>query len=278
MYQLIVEKLGQILSWIPPLFLFSFVMIIGAYVFWKGCSETRKNSSSIFDIFALSSFFGLVVGRISHIVSNWASFSSFIWYWLPYEKYGDEVFLFRVLPWRFLIIWDWGIDIFIMFLGFLMASTFIVVIIKKWKWSHLFPTLFFTIQIMLAITFFLVGLLIKNNDWIVQGGVMIILPFTLFLLKNSVKKIMIGKKENKVLVILDIFFIFLTTIYIAYIYLSTDINYIETGGVYLLLLWTFLGIIYYISGSKKGNVTIEKVSSVRIVSPIDINQPIKLSK
>lgn len=278
MYQLLIEKIGQVLSGINPLFLFSFVISVGLYVFWKGCIESRKNNSSIFDIFTISSTLGLVTGRIGYIISNWSDFSSYIWYWLPYERYGEEMFLFRVLPWRFFRVWDWGIDILLMFVGFLAVATIAVVFVKKWKWSHLFPTLFFTAQIMLAISFFLLGASTDNNAWVIQGTVMILLPLTLYFLANSVKKIMIGKKERKVLVILDIFFIALTMIYIAHSYLSTEINPVERSGIYFFSIWTVLGIIFFIMDSKKGKVTIEKVSSVRIVSSIDINQPIKLSK
>lgn len=278
MYQLLIEKIGQVLSGIHPLFLFSFVISIGLYVFWKGCTESRKNNSSIFDIFTISSTLGLVIGRVGYIISNWSDFSSYIWYWLPYEKYGEEMFFFRVLPWRFFRVWDWGIDILLMFVGFLGIATIAVVFVKKWKWSHLFPTLFFTAQIMLAISFFLLGASINNNAWVIQGTVMILLPLTLYFLVNSVKKIMIGKKERKVLVILDIFFISLTMIYIAHSYLSTEITSVERVGIYFFSVWTVLGIIFFIMNSRKGKVTIEKVSSVRIVSSIDINQPIKLSK
>ena len=89
---------------------------------------------------------------------------------------------------------------------------------------------------------------------------------------------MIGKKEIRVLAILDVVFIILTVTYIAYTYLMIDINNIEKGGVITFVVWTVLGTIFYLAGLKKDNVTIEKVSSVRIVSPIDVNQPIKLSK
>ncbi len=278
MYLAVLEKLQEILNSVNPFFLFVIVLLFGLYVFWRGCTETRKNPSSIFDVFIISLFLGLVLGRISHIITNWSRFASSIWYWLPYERYGGETHLFRVLPWRFLRIWDWGIDILAMFVGFLLVATLWVLLVKKWKWSHMFTTIFFTAQIMLAMSFVLLGGAIGNEQWIVQGTVMFLLPAVLFFLKNSVKRIMIGKKEIRVLAILDVVFIILTVTYIAYTYLMIDINNIEKGGVITFVVWTVLGTIFYLAGLKKDNVTIEKVSSVRIVSPIDVNQPIKLSK
>ena len=142
----------------------------------------------------------------------------------------------------------------------------------------MFTTIFFTAQVMLSISFVLLGGATGNEQWIVQGAVMFLLPAVLFFLKNSVKRIMIGKKEIRVLAILDVVFIILTVTYIAYTYLMIDISDIEKVGVITFIVWTLLGTIFYLSGLRKDNVTIEKVSSVRIVSPVDVNQPIKLSK
>ncbi len=278
MYLAVLEKFQEILTRVNPLFLFVIVLLFGLYVFWRGCLETRKNPSSIFDVFIISLFFGLVLGRISHIITNWSRFASSIWYWLPYERYGGETHLFRVLPWKFFRIWDWGIDILAMFVGFLLVASLWVLLVKKWKWSHMFTTIFFTAQVMLAMSFVLLGGASGNEQWIVQGAVMFLLPAVLFFLKNSVKRIMIDKKEIRVLAILDVVFIILTVAYIAHTYLTIDISNVERGGVITFVVWTVLGTIFYITDLKKDNVIIEKVSSVRIVSPVDVNQPIKLSK
>lgn len=276
MYSTVLSKFQEILTSVSPFFLLLAVLLVGMYVFWRGCSESRKDTSSIFDVFTVSLFSGLIIGRISYVITNWSRFSSSVWYWLPYEKYGDEIYLFRVLPWRFLRVWDWGIDILTMFVGFLLVATLWVLLVKKWKWSHLFTTIFFTAQVMLAISFILLGGASGNEQWIIQGAVMILLPTVLFFLKNSVKRIMIGKKEIRVLAVLDVIFIILTVIYTAYIYLTIEISDIERAGVITFVVWTFLGTIYYLYDLRKDNVTIEKVSSVRVVSPVDVNQPVKL--
>jgi len=277
-YQAFIENLEKILSGINPLILFIFVLVIGMYVFWKGCSETRKNNSSIFDTFFISTIFGIVLGRVSHIINNWSEFMSFIWYWLPYEKYGNEIFFFRVLPWRFLKVWDWGIDILNMFLGFLIMASIWTIFVKKWKWSHLFTTIFFTVQVMLGLAFLLLGGATRNNSWIIQGVIMVLIPLVMLFLKNSTKAIMMGKREGKVLLVLEVFFVLVSTLYISYTYLSADISDIEKGGIVLFSIWSILGLIFHIRDSKKDYVVIEKVSSVRVVSPVDINQPIKLPK
>jgi hypothetical protein len=274
----ILEKIQQILNSVSPLILFVIVLLLGMYVFWSGSMETRKNISSVYDIFVTSLLGGLVVGRICYIIINWEQFSSFIWYWLPYEKYGEEIYLFRLLPWRFMRIWDWRIDILSMFVAFILITTFWVVIVKKWKWSHMFTTIFFTAEGMLAISFILLGASTANQEWLTQGIVMVLLPLVLFFLKNSVKKAIVGKKEIKTLMLLDIFFITLTTAYVTYTYFIADINNTEKTSIITFAVWSLLGIIFYMKETKQADITIEKVSSVRTVSHLDINQPIKLPK
>lgn len=278
MYLDILEKIQQVLNSISPLILFTIVILLGMYIFWSGSMETRKDMSSVYDIFVVSILGGLIVGRICYIIINWEQFSSFIWYWLPYERYGDEIFLFRLLPWRFMRIWDWGIDILSMFVAFLLIATFWVLILKRWKWSHMFSTIFFTAESMLALSFILLGASTGNQEWLTQGVVMVLLPLVLFFLKNSVKKAIIGEKELKILMLLDIFFIFLTTTYVTYTYAIADINNTERASVITFALWSLLGIIFYIKEIKQADITIEKVSSVHTVSRFDINQPIRLPK
>jgi hypothetical protein len=277
-YLAILEKFQEILTNVNPFFLLLTVLLVGMYVFWRGCSGTRKDVSSVFDVFIISLFSGLVLGRISHIVTNWSRFASSVWYWLPYEKYGNEIYLFRVLPWRFFRVWDWGIDILVLFVGILLTASLWVLFVKKWKWSHVFTTIFFTAQAMLALSFILLGGALGNEQWIVQGAVMLLLPTVLFFLKNSVKRIMIGKKEFKVLAVLDVIFILLTVVFTSYTYLTMEISDIEKGAAITFVLWTLLGIVLYIYDLRKDHITIEKVSSVRVVSSVDINQPVKLPK
>jgi hydrogenase-4 membrane subunit HyfE len=142
----------------------------------------------------------------------------------------------------------------------------------------MFTTIFFTAEGMLAISFILLGASTANQEWLTQGIVMVLLPLVLFFLKNSVKKAIVGKKEIKTLMLLDIFFITLTTAYVTYTYFIADINNTEKASIITFAVWSLLGIIFYMKETKQADITIEKVSSVRTVSHLDINQPIKLPK
>ena len=130
-------RLKEFIQNIHPLVVFALLFLLGMYIFWRGSIESRKNRSSVFDMFLISGFLSGIVGRVVYIILEWEQFSSFIWYWIPYEKYGDEVFLFRLLPWRFLSIWDGGIIILAMFVTLLLVMTFYTLVIKKWRWKHI---------------------------------------------------------------------------------------------------------------------------------------------
>lgn len=237
--------------------------------------ETRKDRSSIFDLFIISIFVGLLFGRVVYILSNAQDFFGFIWYWLPYERYTEEVYWFRLLPWRFFNIFDGGLDILVMFVGYLFTASFWSTMVKKWRWNHMFPTIYFSGEVMLSISFLLIGLSSGNVTWIYEGIVLAVLPLISILLIGYVNKIQRPTAEKSIYLVANIILILIASIVIGYIYTTGVVNLYDKITVFVLLLWTIFGLIYFIKDSKRANVVIEKVSSVR---GIDINQPIKLPK
>lgn len=237
--------------------------------------ETRKDRSSVFDIFIISILFGLLASRIVYIFSNWQEFSSYIWYWLPYERYGDTIYWFRLMPWNLLNIFDGGIDIFILFVGYLFSVSFLSLLVKKWRWNHMFPTIYFSGVVMLAFSFVLIGLATQNTTWLWEGAAIIVFPIITLILIGYVNRIQKPKKEKNIYLFANILLILISSVTIGYIYTTGDINQFEKISLIFFLAGTFLGLIFFIKDSKRANVVIERVSSVR---GIDINQPIKLPK
>lgn len=278
MYNEVLEKIGSFVSQIPPVFLFLLVIVLGMYKFWKECNITRKENNSIFDMFFISSIFGLILGRASYIISNWGEFSKYIWYWLPYEKYGDQIFLFRLLPWRFLRVWDWEIQIIVMFVGFVVSATIWAVFVKRWKWSHLYTPIFSSATSMIAISFLLIGLFVNQVAWVTQGLFLLVPIILLLVSQKIIRDRIIGKKEMRFLAIIEIFFLSFTTGYLVYTYRTVDSTVPEIGAVLLLLVWFLFGSLVYILEINKANVTIEKVSSLGVMSDSDIKSSIRLSK
>lgn len=274
----LVATAKNVISWIGPTGILVIITILGLYIFWRECSRSRKNNSSVFDMYLFSMLGGLVLSRIAHILMFSSEYFNNIWYWLPYEKYGDQVYLFRLLPWRLVRIWDGGLDLLYLFLGMILIQTLWTTVWKKWKWSDIFPGIFLSNWVMLGLSFLLLGVLWSNNAWIKQGAILFA-PYVLFLmLQGILVDIQKGEKKERVRYILQVIFSIISLSSLLYIYLTLpEQELIVTIGIAIWILWGTLGTIYHIiSFNKKTNVTIEKVSSVRHVTLPDPNKPVRL--
>lgn len=255
------------LSTINPLFVLSFVFLVGMYVFWRGCVESRKNRSSVFDMFIISGLLSSIIGRVIYIILEWDSFSSYIWYWIPYEKYGDSIFLFRLLPWRFLSIWDGGLVIFSMFLSILIFMTGYAAVVKKWRWKHMYFPVYFSATTMLGLSFAITGVLGEFNDWIYKGVILLFLMAIFFVLYKFIYSVVKDPLKEKYLFgYLGTGIVWISSIYICYIYLVDDLTLLEDIGVIVFAIWSLVSGIAFLADLKKANVTIKSVSSIRSVS------------
>ncbi len=278
MFEQISQKITSYVPDLSPLLFFLLTLFICLYIFWKECSRTRKNNSSVFDSFFVSVISGVIFGRIFYIIANWGDFSKYIWYWLPYEKYGNEIFLFRVLPWRFFRVWDLGIDILFLLVGFFFMCTIWVLLVKKWKWSHLFPAIYLSSFTVLAVSFFFIGKMTEDSRWVTQGLFMVLLILLFLLIKNILIKSLVGISEMKALLGLDSFFVIISTIIIVLIYVSSNISVLDGVGLGIFVIWSMFGLLFHVSDTRKATVTIERVSSVRHISIDEVKKSIRLPK
>ena len=271
------ESIRNFLLDLHPLWIYLVIAIVGLFFYWRGCTETRKNRSSIFDTFFISITSGLVMARVSYLAINWAEYSRYTWYVLPYENYGEnDIYWFRLLPWRFLRIWDGGLTIFVAMITFLVVLTLLVLLYKKWRWYQMYFPTFFSMTAMLGLSFIYLGVINQYTEWSLRGIMLISLPvifwaiskILLFTIKNGIKR-------RKTLVYIGVLLSTVVSLYISYSYLSDDISNLEFASVITLLIWTAIMDILAIVDVNKPNVAIEKVSSVRSVD-IEINQPIKI--
>lgn len=275
----IISNIINFVRSINPLIGLFIMFFIGLYIFWKEAVRSRKNNSSVFDAFIVSIIVGVFIGRVVYIILNWSDFSSYIWYWLPYERYGDQIYLFRLLPWRFFQFWDGQIDILYTFLGVLLSQTLIVVFRKKWRWSEMFSAMYLSNWTMIALTYLFVGVQGKNDIWI-KHGIWILIPFVLFLLLQGILVNMYKDKRKEVVrMILHNIFALVAVAIISYVYFSSSPQIVTIVGIVILLVWYIAGIIMNTIDSKKvNNVTIESVSSVRQVSIPEVTKPIRLPR
>jgi len=261
-----ISKIGNMLTGLHPLVILAVIFFFGMYVFWRGCAQSRKNRSSVFDMYIISGFFSALVGRLVYIIVEWESFSSFIWYWIPYEKYGDKIFLFRLLPWRFMAIWDGGLVILNMFVSLLLFMTFYSVVIKKWRWKHMFFPVYFSATAMLGLSFMITGLLEGVNEWVYKGIILVVLLGIFFVTYKFIYRVVSDPlKEKYTLGYVGLGIVWVSSIYIAYIHLVDRLSLLENLTVVVFLLWSLLFGIFFILDLRKARVSIETRSSIRSV-------------
>lgn len=259
----ILNWIYQLFSTFSPSVLFLCVVFFGMFVCWRGAMETRKDRSSTFDLFIISIFLGFVLGRIIYVVSNYNDFSGYIWYWLPYERYGDQVYWFRLLPWRFLNIFDGGLNILAMFVMYLLSASFWSSRVKKWRWGQMFPTIYFSGETMLALSFVLLGLNGANGTWVLQGALLLIFPVIAIFFINFVNRIQKPLLEKRIYLLVNVILSVVSAAIVGYIYMSGEINIYEQISMYIFFAWAFFSVILFVRDLKQANVVIEKVSSVR---------------
>lgn len=260
-------KFRVFLAGIDPLIVLSFVFLIGLYIFWRGSLESRKNRSSVFDMFLISGLLSTIVGRVYYIIIEWSSFSSFIWYWLPYEKYGEKIYLFRLLPWRFLSIWDGGLVILSMFVSILLFMTFYSLVIKKWKWKHMFFPIYFSATTMLGLSFVMTGVVGDFNEWIVKGGILLLFLVVFFVIFKFLYKVIKDPLKEKYMIgYVGLLIVWVSSVYITYIYLNDDLSIYEDIATFLFAVWSVVMGIFFLMDLRRPNVRIETRSTIRSVT------------
>ncbi len=262
-----ISAIREFVAIINPVFILFIIYFLGMYVFWRGTAESRKNRSSVFDMFLVSGIFSVLVGRITYIIVEWTQFYQFIWYWLPYEKYGDKIFLFRLLPWRFLNIWTGELIIVAMFASLILTATVYTLVIKKWRWKHLFFPIYFSAVSMLSFSFLFSGFVNEVTDWIFKGAVLISAVIAFFGLYNFFVSTLNNPVKKKLVIgYVGLLFVWLTTVYIGYIYLTSNLSLVENAFVILFLIWSLVSGVFFVIDLRKASVSIESISTVRSVN------------
>jgi hypothetical protein len=120
---------------------------------------------------------------------------------------------------------------------------------------------------MLGISFVITGISGGFTDWIYKGIILLFLMSIFFVLYKFIYSVVKDPLKEKYLFgYLGVAIVWLSTIYISYIYLVDDLTFIEDIAVILFALWSLISGIIFLFDLKKANVTIESVSSIRSVS------------
>ena len=136
----------------------------------------------------------------------------------------------------------------------------------------MFPTIYFSGETMLALSFMLLGLNGSNGDWAIQGLILLIFPIISILMINFVNRVQKPILEKRIYLLVNTILPCVSASIVGYIYNLGDINIYERIAMYVFFAWTFFSVIFFVKDLKQANVVIEKVSSVR---EIGINQSFK---
>ncbi len=274
----IFSSLLDFVSSIPVGIVLLLIFLSGMYVFWRGCIETDKDRSSTFDVYLFSLISGIIAGRIGYIISNMNEFSGYIWYWSPYEKYGDVVYIFRLLPWRFLRIWDGGIVVFVMFVGFLIAASILVTFTKKWRWRQMYFVIFFSDLLMLSLSFLFISSTASDLNLFLTSVILFVCAISFFIISLVVsrKKKIKWRKRKNIIGYTGASIILAVCIYLSFKFLAKEVSSVETISIYALDIWVVLSTLLFTADMKRKRVNIEKISSIGGISLPEINQPIHL--
>ncbi len=263
-----------------PLFLFG--LLVSLFLFWYE-SHTHKDRNSIFDMWLLTVVFSMLWARISFIIVNWHLFSGLVWSIVPYERYGDEIFLFRLLPWRFFDIFDGGFLFTSVFTAYLIFAFVYSIYFKKWKWREMFFPVIISAQAFLCITLIVYGALMRFPE-VLYGGLVVALIIVVFLGIIWLLRTIFQKREdynvdllNGVVHLLTIIFVFVSFAIITRLFLLHEITLIDQINLVLMNIAGVVMTIYFIfvekkPGDSQKSVLMNKGKSVTI----NINKPLKV--
>ncbi len=252
--------------------------ILGMYIFWAESRAVNKNRSSIFDQWMISTFFMILWGRVSYILAEWHDFALLHWFYSPYERYGDKVFWFRLLPWKFLAFWDGGFLFTGLILGFLLFNFIYVTFIKKWRWRDMFRPTIISSQLLLSVILSIYGIFLKDTVIVMYGLVLLVLVTVFYLLKFLKK---FNKDLLEILFYVELFYTIGSFLYIGVVFWSGDITVWDKVNIFgIIFLSIFLVYVYYRDVKNiNDKVVIESVSgSVNRKPSVETNKAIKVVK
>jgi hypothetical protein len=238
--------LENIISFLNPvgfLPLFFIGLLVSLFLFWKE-SFTHKDRNSVFDMWFLTILFAMLWGRVSFIIANWEFFDSLPWAIAPYERYGEEVYFLRLLPWKFFDLRDGGFLFTGIFSAYITFAFFYNIFVKKWRWREMFLPVILSAKILLVFTLIAYGVASGFVDVVVGGfliaavvfvflGVIIFLRWLLS--KNYKPEILVGFIHLFVIA-----FTFISFSLITYLFFSYEISLVDKINVYVM---NFVGII-----------------------------------
>lgn len=249
------------------------IYVISMFIFWRESRLVRKNNNSVFDQWFLSTIFMVLYGRISYMITNWSQFSKLSWFYIPYERYGPQVYLFRLLPWKFFAVWDGGFLFTGLVVAFLFFNFFYVRYIKKWSWKDMMRPVLLTVHFFLGLILCVYGVLLESKNVMLYGvGLLCLVLFT-YLLKYLYKVF-----SKQIISLIGVIYIVVSAMFIAYVFLSGDVSRIDEFNVGVMMLISGLLAGVYYRDSVKTKIKVSSYSQSQSIHTVKSNKVIKPRK
>ncbi len=248
--EIIVDGINKVGFW--PLFILG--LLLSLFLFWKE-SHSHKDRNSVFDMWFLTILFAMFWARLSFIISNWDMFSSLPWSLAPYERYGEQMYFFRLLPWRFFDIRDGGFLFTSIFSAYILFAFLYNVLVKKWRWREMFLPVILSAEVLLVSVLIVYGAIMGFSDivfggFLIAGLILVFFSIVLFLRwmlrRNYFVEILPGAINFVVIIFIVSSFALITRLFLSY-----DISLVDQINVFLMNITGVILAIYFIFVEKR---------------------------
>lgn len=130
----------------------------------------------------------------------------------------------------------------------------------------MFFPIYFSSTTMLGVSFIYTGITSGFDGWIYKGLILIVILIAFFLFFKFIYKIVKNPLHEKyILGYVGLLIVLISSIYIVYLYLSSELTLIEDILVGIFLIWTLVMSSFFMSDLRRAKVNIKSVSTIRSI-------------
>lgn len=131
----------------------------------------------------------------------------------------------------------------------------------------MFFPIYFSATTMLGLSFVMTGVVGDFNEWIVKGGILLLFLVVFFVIFKFLYKVIKDPLKEKYMIgYVGLLIVWVSSVYITYIYLNDDLSIYEDIATFLFAVWSVVMGIFFLMDLRRPNVRIETRSTIRSVT------------